>query len=113
VTDAIRTRLPGVSDTVTSGELARDASQQFGKLPPLQFVEVLGQDYFEPLFVRMQRPPKMVLCGVKNAKDDQAIVGFNAAVEFTWRGNGIDIRRIQGLTPGSGVLYNFAFLGVG
>lgn len=113
MTDAIRTRLPGVADTVTSGELARDASQQFGKLPALQFVEVLGQDYFEPLFVRMAKAPKMVLCGVQNAKDDQAIVGFEAGVEFTWTGNGINIRRIQGLTAGSGVRYNFAFLGVG
>lgn len=113
MTDAIRTRLPGVSDTVTSGELARDASQQFGKIPALQFVELRGQDYFEPLFVRMARAPKLVVCGVQHAKDDQAIVGFSAAVEFTWTGNGINIRRIQGLTAGSGVLYNFAFLGVG
>jgi hypothetical protein len=113
MTDAIRTRLPGVTDTVTSGELARDASQQFGKLPALQLVELRGQDYFEPLFVRMARAPKMVLCGVQNASDDQAIVGYEAAVEFTWTGNGINIRRIQGLTANSGVGYNFVFLGVG
>lgn len=112
--DAIRTRLPGKADTVTSGEAARDADDRFSRIPSFQLVELPNQDYTEPLFVRMTKPPKIVVCGAKLASDpDVAVVGFNAGVEFTWTGSGINVRKIGGLTAGNGLRYNFVFLGVG
>lgn len=110
----IRTRLPGVVDPTSAGELARDAAQGLASTPSLQLVSVNNQTYAPPFVVRMSKAPKAVFCGVKlTTGEDTGTTAIGGSVAWTWTGNGIRVRAIDGLTAGTGVRYNFAFLGVG
>jgi hypothetical protein len=113
MTDAIRRRLPGVADTVTQGELARDASDKFAQLVPLQLVEAPGMVMQDNFLISMKRAPKMVLvyCKFVGAPDVTQPV-WNPAPPFVWEGRGgVRIKTIDGLTAGT--KYDFVFLGVG
>lgn len=112
--DAIRTRLPGQADARTLGEQARDTSEAFSGLPRLQPVDVLNQTFTNPMFVGMKFKPKLVIVGVRLTQDPEtSTTVLGPGVTFSWRGDGILVRAIDGLTSGAGIRYDFAFLGVG
>lgn len=112
--NAVRTRLPGTTDTVTSGEAARDTDDRFGGLVPLQMKTLENVTFTSPLFVSMPRKPAFVVCGVTLAQDPETgTTALGGVVACTWKGDGISVRAIPGITSGSGIRYNLTFLGVG
>lgn len=111
--DAVRTRLPSKTDTITSGESARDIDNRFGNLVPQQISEVKNARWAPPMFVSMAKQPKAVFVYVEHANDPQGdTLLAGPSCNFYWKGDGIWVRAIFGLSPNIDT-YNFVFLGFG